>query len=249
VSIEAGAVPPLTTASQAAGNPRHLAVILDGNRRWARLRGVPIDHAYRQGAGRVTELAVACHARDIRCLTVWALSQENLVRPAAELEPLLAAVISGLREIAASGHWQIRHLGDSAMLPPATRGALREIIESTRPCAPGVMNIALAYSGRQDIVAAVRDMVTEWRLDSATASTIDAGQLADKLCRHLATVGLPDPDLVIRTSGERRLSGFMLWEAAFAELYFTSVEWPDFSAVELDQALASFRARDRRYGV
>jgi short-chain Z-isoprenyl diphosphate synthase len=236
----------------AVGNPEHLAVILDGNRRWARTHAVAMEQAYLAGAHRVVELAAACHERGIRHLTVWALSRENLDRPAAQLEPLLAAVTEGLGRIAATRRWRLRHLGDPALLPPGTRTRLRALIEHTAQAGPGVLNVAIAYSGRRDLTDAVRSLIVEHEPpghpDPAGPETADAA-IEDELSARLATAGQPDPDLVVRTSGELRLSGFMPWQAAYAELYFSPVDWPDFDAAELDRALDSYRARDQRHGL
>jgi short-chain Z-isoprenyl diphosphate synthase len=239
---------PADTMPDGVNNPAHLAVILDGNRRWAERHGVPTAYAYRVGADRAVELAANCHTRGIRYLTVWALSQENLGRPEQQISPLVDAITGGLRAIAGQGHWRIRHLGRADLLPEAVRYELADLAEATEDLTPGVLNVAMAYSGRQDIAAAVRELVLdEQRLPEADRRLARA-DIMTLLTEHLATAGQPDPDLVVRTSGEQRLSGFMPWQAAYSELYFTPVDWPDFTAAHLDRALESFHSRHRRNG-
>ena len=174
--------------------------------------------------------------------------QGNLRRPVAEIGPLLKVIVEGLQNIAETGRWQIRHLGDLDLLPEDLCAEIRAIQCSTSGTGPGILNIALAYSGRTDIVTAVRRLLIDQPaiLDD---EAYDADAIADLLGRKLSTDGQPDPDLVIRTSGVQRLSGFMPWQTAYSELYFTSVDWPDFTEAEFDTALATFLTRERRFGV
>ncbi|MGH4008586.1 MAG: polyprenyl diphosphate synthase [Pseudonocardiaceae bacterium] len=227
--------------------PAHVAVILDGNRRWAARHAVPTAQAYQLGARRAVELTTCCHLRGIRYLTLWALSQENLRRPPEQIGSLLEVIIAGLSDIAASHRWRIHHLGEPDLLPESIRCAISEIVRETSHDAPGTLNVAIAYNGRDDIASAVRSLILAGQT-THSAQRVACDGLSTLLGDHFATAGQPDPDLVIRTSGEYRLSGFMPWQTAYSELYFTRVDWPDFTTEQLDCALDSYRSRQRRHG-
>ncbi|MEV4743718.1 polyprenyl diphosphate synthase [Streptomyces sp. NPDC049555] len=220
--------------------PGHLAVILDGNRRWAEGRNRPLADAYEAGAERVRELLTWSEEAGIRFVTVWALSRDNLCRPPRLVEEIVQAIIKGLWRMAAEARWPIKVTGSLDLLPHTEQAdALRSVERRTADAPGSVLTVAVAYDGRRDIVAA-----------AAHASRHPAAEITeDLLASYLSTAGHPDIDLLIRTSGEMRLSGFMPWQSAHAELYFTPVCWPDFDRTQFDRALAAYAERDRRYGL
>ncbi|MFE0420038.1 polyprenyl diphosphate synthase [Streptomyces tendae] len=224
--------------------PRHVAVILDGNRRWAAAHGQPLRKAYRRGGKRVGRLLEWCDEAGVRYLTVWALSPDNFRRHPEEVTAVVDAVTAGLVAIAAGRRWPIRLIGDLEQLPAHHTARLRAIERETAEAEGTTLNVALAYSGRHDIVQAVRAMMRH-RTDTGADSTVPTEHL---LSQHLSTAGQPDPELVIRTSGEQRLSGFMPWQTAHAELYFTEVPWPAFDKNDFDVALHWYAHRQRRHG-
>ncbi|MFG1798273.1 polyprenyl diphosphate synthase [Nocardia sp. NPDC049149] len=225
--------------------PQHVAVILDGNRRWADLHGVPVAEAYRLGATRVRELMVACDDARIPFATVWALSRDNLRRGAPSVRAITRAVTTELVAMADMRRWRIRPMGTLTDLPDDTERILREIARATADCSGAVLNVAVAYNGRRDIAAAASALLSD---STHRLAQLDLAQLEHQLAQRLCTAGQPDIDLLIRTSGEQRLSDFMLWQAANAELYFTETLWPDFDAEHFELALRCYGQRLRRYG-
>lgn len=224
--------------------PRHLAVILDGNRRWADRHHCPAVDAYRVGASRVHALMTWCERAGIPFVTVWALSQDNLYRNPGTVAEILRAVVEGVRGMAAEGRWRIRVIGDLERLPSDQVRVLREVEERTCGLPGTTLNVAIAYSGRWDLVDAVRAL-TLLRHDGPPRSR---SVIEHQLAQHLSTAGQPEVDLLIRSSGEQRLSGFMPWQTAEAELYFTGTLWPDFGEADFALALHAYAARDRRHG-
>ncbi|MEU5001958.1 polyprenyl diphosphate synthase [Streptomyces sp. NPDC021622] len=222
--------------------PRHVAFIVDGNRRWAQAHGHPVEQGHREGADNVCRAVRWCEAVGIETTTWWLLSTDNLNRAAAELHELLDIISDLTDRLAAAGHWRMRHLGDPRLLPSSLAASLREAEAGTCRNQGPQINFAVGYSGREDILAAAR-MLAHQAAESA-GFTVSERSFA----QALSTSGLPDPDLVIRTSGEQRLSGFMLWQAALSELYFCPVLWPDFTQSDLHCALAFYGARQRRFG-
>ncbi|MFE3583286.1 polyprenyl diphosphate synthase [Streptomyces vinaceus] len=223
---------------------RHLAVILDGNRRWASAHGRPLAEVYQLGATRVRHLLEWCDEAGVQYATVWALSQDNMRRNPEEVATVVDAVINGLSDIAAARRWPIRPLGALDQLPARCAAQLRAFEADTAGARGTTLNVAVAYSGRDDITQAVRTLVYRHggeNLDTATTELL--------LSRYLSTAGQPDPDLVIRTSGEQRLSGFMLWQTAQAELYFSPTPWPDFDHDAFTEALRWYTHRTRRHGL
>ncbi|MFD8998630.1 polyprenyl diphosphate synthase [Streptomyces abikoensis] len=225
--------------------PRHLAVILDGNRRWAERHGLPLADAYRAGADRVRELLGWCEEAGIPCVTTWALSQDNLCREPKVVDQIVEAITEGLERIAAEGRWSIRIVGSLEHLPHQEQAAALRAVERDSAMAPGArLTVAVAYDGRREIVAAAQALI------SAYAEGSLVGRLTEqRLAAFLSTAGQPDVDLLIRTSGESRLSGFMPWQTAYAEFYFTPVYWPDFDHRHFGEAIAAYADRDRRHGL
>jgi len=234
---------------QGRPGPRHVGVILDGNRRWARALGEDAAHGHRRGADKIEELLRWCTETSVEVVTLWLLSTDNLARPQAELDPLLD-IIEAVAEDLAAPHrsWRIKAVGALDLLPPETAQVLKTASERTEDRRGLSVNMAVGYGGRREIADAVRSLLHE-HADRGTAiedlaEFLDVDHIAD----HLYTRGQPDPDLVIRTSGEQRLSGFLLWQSAHSEFYFCDALWPDFRRVDFLRALRSYSARHRRYG-
>jgi short-chain Z-isoprenyl diphosphate synthase len=235
--------------------PHHVAVILDGNRRWATLVGLQEPGAgHRRGADKLNELVGWCAGLGIRELTVWGLSGENLSRrPQGELDELLtilAQSLSALPERVAHGHPppRIRVFGRIDALPEELATAARRVQAQTADNGGLVLNVALGYSGRDELVDAARELV-----DSLAAAAIPAAEMAEHIDaaaieRHLYTADHSDPDLIVRTSGEMRLSGFLPWQSSHSEFYFTDVYWPAFRELDFLRAIRTYQQRERRFG-
>ena len=231
--------------------PEHIAVILDGNRRWADLRSVPPSLGHEIGADKVEELLRWCLDLGVRTVTIYAFSTENFLRPKGEVEHIMELLDEGLRKIMADRdiHEQrvkIRAIGRLHLLPEQTQRLIERVEESTKDYDNHYLNIALAYGGRAEIIDAMRIIAEEVRQGKLEANEINEEIVEE----HLYTSHLPksDPDLIIRTSGEERLSGFLLWQAAYSELCFMDVYWPDFRRIDLLRAVRTFQRRERRYG-
>ncbi|GIJ19587.1 isoprenyl transferase [Micromonospora lutea] len=232
--------------------PRHVGVMCDGNRRWAREMGfVDPNDGHRMGAERIKELLRWCDAAGVGHVTLWLLSTDNLSRPAAELDPLLQIIEDLTTELAAEANpWRLRMVGALDVLPTRLATALKAAEERTRDRAGSAqVNIAVGYGGRREIADAVRSLLLEHAANGGTLEELAGSLDVDDISEHLYTRGLPDPDLIIRTSGEQRLSGFMLWQSAHSEFYFCELNWPDFRRVDFLRALRSYATRQRRYGV
>ena len=231
--------------------PRHIGVIHDGHRRFARAAGLP-DYAssYRAGMDKVVEFLSWCRELEVPAVTCWLLSQENLSRPAAELEPyfqVLGELFDRLPDEPGAAGLRIGVIGSRDLLP-ATLQAAAARLEARAPAGERRLTIAVAYAGRQEIVDAVQDLVRGLAASGVSAPEMAGHIDAEALAAHLYTADLPDPDLVIRTSGESRLSGFLLWQAAYAEYSFVDVYWPAFRRVDFLRALRDFTRRERRFG-
>ena len=225
----------------------HVGIILDGNGRWARARGMPRAAGHRRGAEVVRTILKDCPSRGVRYLTIYAFSSENWKRPAGEVEDLMGLLRLYLRrevaELRGNGV-RIAFIGDRARLSAEINDLIVEAEESTRHNATLTLTVAVNYGGRQEIVDTVRRIAERVR-DGA----LDPADLTEETFqRHLQTHDLPDLDLVIRTSGEQRLSNFLLWQSAYTELVFVPTLWPDFTIEHLDQAIGEFQRRERCYG-
>ena len=233
--------------------PRHVGVILDGHRRYARRSGLPnyVD-SYLEGMSRFEDFVDWSAALGIPAVTGWVLSKENLSRPAAQLEPyyeVLVDLFQRLPQRCRQHRMGLQFIGSMDLLPTSLVTAAKSAMEKTGPGKEGHnLTIAMGYGGRQEIVDACRNLVAE--LSFAVESPIQLAERIDSagLARHMYSAGIPDPDLLIRTSGESRLSGFMLWQSAYAEFVFVDVYWPAFRRVDYLRALRDFSRRDRRYG-
>jgi undecaprenyl diphosphate synthase len=225
------------------GLPAHIAIIMDGNGRWARRRHLPRSAGHRAGVQAIRPVTEECDRLGVHVLTLYAFSTENWSRPRSEVDALMNLFVETidreLDELDAEGI-QLRFLGHREELSERLRATVRMAESRTAGNASGILNIALNYGGRSEIVAAVRELAE---------SGVDLRQLDEAtLSRALYTGGLPDPDLIIRTAGEQRVSNFLLWQAAYAELWVTDTLWPDFGGDELRRAIADFGARERKFG-
>jgi short-chain Z-isoprenyl diphosphate synthase len=228
--------------------PHHVGVILDGNRRWAKAIGMTTKSGHRAGADRIAQLLQWCDEAGVELVTLWLLSTDNLSRPEQELEPLLAIIEEVATELASERRWRINPVGALDLLPQHTAEALKSAASQTRTVEGLMVNVAVGYGGRQEIADAVRSLLTEHALLGTPMEDLAQQFAAEHIEEHLYTKGQPDPDLVIRTSGEQRLSGFMLWQSAHSEYYFCEAYWPDFRRVDFLRALRSYAQRHRRYG-
>jgi short-chain Z-isoprenyl diphosphate synthase len=228
--------------------PKHIGVILDGNRRWAKASGGSPEQGHRAGADKISEMLGWCEETGVEVVTLWLLSTDNLDRPADQLVPLLGIIEDAVCELAATGRWRVHHVGTMDLLPERTQAVLKEAEQETHGIKGILVNVAVGYGGRQEIADAVRSLLHEHA--GRGTSIEDLAEILDveHISEHLYTRGQPDPDLVIRTSGEQRLSGFMLWQSAHSEYYFCEVFWPAFRKVDFLRALRDYAARHRRYG-
>ncbi|MDQ1641220.1 MAG: short-chain Z-isoprenyl diphosphate synthase [Actinomycetota bacterium] len=228
--------------------PRHVGIMLDGNRRWARAAGSQPADGHRAGAAKIEEFLGWCEDMGVEVVTLWLLSPDNLNRPEEELAPLLQIITDVVTDLGATGRWSVNPIGALDILPGETVRALKEVAARTAGT-PGLhVNVAIGYGGRREIADAVRSLLHEHA--GLGTSIEDLAQLLDPehIAEHLYTKGQPDPDLVIRTSGEQRLSGFLLWQSAHSEFYFCEAYWPDFRKVDFLRAIRSYAARHRRFG-
>lgn len=238
----------LTSALPKSELPRHVGVILDGNRRWAAGLGSGASHGHRKGGEKIHEFLHWCEELEIEVVTLWLLSTDNLARESAELSSLLEIIQSTVAELAQTRRWRIHPVGALDLLPDSMREALQQA-EASTSAVPGILvNVAIGYGGRREVVDAVRSLLlaqaAQGKSIDDVADSIEIEHIAD----HLYTRGQPDPDLVIRTSGEQRLSGFLLWQSAHSEFYFCEAYWPDFRKIDFLRALRSYAARHRRFG-
>jgi undecaprenyl diphosphate synthase len=227
--------------------PRHIAIIMDGNGRWAQARGLPRIAGHRQGAEAVRRTVRAAAGLGIPYLTLFGFSSENWKRPLGEIDDLMGLLRHYLRGEIAELHKngvRLRVIGDLARLAADIVTLIVNAEELTRDNSGVNLTIALSYGGRAEIVSAVRALAAKCIDGSLAPDDIDETVIS----RHLFTADIPDPDLLIRTSGEQRISNFLLWQCAYSELVFTKTLWPDFGPADLEQAIADFGCRERRYG-
>jgi undecaprenyl diphosphate synthase len=227
--------------------PRHIAIIMDGNGRWAQARGLPRIAGHRRGAEAVRRTVTAAAELGVEYLTLFGFSSENWKRPLTEIDDLMGLLRHYLRgEIAElhRGNVRLRVIGDRGRLAPDIVTLITNAEALTRDNSGISLTIALSYGGRAEIVAAVRYLAAKAASGALAPEAIDDQAIS----RHLFTADIPDPDLLIRTSGEQRISNFLLWQCAYSELIFTPTLWPDFGQVDLEQAIADYGGRERRYG-
>jgi short-chain Z-isoprenyl diphosphate synthase len=231
--------------------PRHVAVLADGNRRWARTNapGQPLVAGYQAGADKLKEFIEWCDEIGIPVVTLWVLSTDNFSRSERdEVEPLLSVIEQMVTDLAAVRRWRVHPVGALDLLPKASAERLLAADKSTEGLDGMLVNIAVSYGGRHELRDAIRSLLAEEARNgtpiSELAETLDIEHIAE----HLYTKGQPDPDLIIRTSGEQRLSGFLMWQSAHSEFYFCEALWPDFRKVDFIRALRSYGQRERRFG-
>ena len=238
----------LSSSLPKAQLPKHVGVILDGNRRWAAGQGTSSSHGHRAGGKKIQEFLGWCEDIDIEVVTLWLLSTDNLSRSTDELSALVGIIENTVSELAECHRWVIHPVGALNLLPPHTAEVLRAAEESTADIAGIVVNVAVGYGGRREVVDAVKSLLLEQSAEGKSLDEVAASIDVEHIAAHLYTKGQPDPDLVIRTSGEQRLSGFLLWQSAHSEFYFCEAYWPNFRKIDFLRALRSYTARNRRFG-
>ena len=233
-----------------ADTPRHVGVIIDGNRRWAKAIGLEdVSEGHRRGADKIADLLSWCDEAGVEVVTLFLLSTDNLQRPEPELTPLLRIIEGVACDLAGPGrNWHLRAVGALELLPAETVAVLTRAEHDTRDRPGATVNLAVGYGGRREIADAVRSLLAEHVERGTTLPELIEVLDVDHIAEHLYTRGQPDPDLVIRTSGEQRLSGFLTWQTAHSEFYFTDVYWPEFRRVDFLRALRAYAARHRRFG-
>ena len=237
----------LSTQIDRAKLPSHVAVIMDGNGRWAKQRGLPRIEGHRRGASTLKEMLRYCKNIGIKTLTAYAFSTENWGRPTGEVNFLMSLferlLQKELREMEAE-EVCINFIGDLTPLPPSLQQEMQRSMERTKNNQGVYFNVAINYGSRHEMINACQQIAQKVQQGELTAAEIDDRTISD----HLYTAASPDPDLLIRTSGEMRLSNFMLWQLAYTEIYVTDTLWPDFNSDQFDRAIVSFQSRDRRFG-
>lgn len=236
---------------QAAGrHPRHVGVVLDGNRRWAREAGfTDVNDGHRVGASRIADLLGWCQEAGVELVTLWLLSTDNVTRPDSELAPLLEIITDVADELARPEcRWRLRVIGAPDVLPGDTSERLVMAARRTEGKTGMEVNIAVGYGGRREIADAVRKLLQQHAEAGTSIEELAEVLDVDHIAEHLYTSGQPDPDLVIRTSGEQRLSGFLLWQSAHSEFWFCEAYWPEFRRTDFLRALRDYAIRHRRFG-
>jgi undecaprenyl diphosphate synthase len=237
----------MTDVVSSSALPRHIAIIMDGNGRWAQARGLPRIAGHRRGAEAVRRTLTAAAELGVPYLTLFGFSSENWKRPLAEVDDLMGLLRHYLRGEIAELHRngvRLRVIGERSRLAPDIVILIENAEALTRDNRGVNLTIALSYGGRAEIIAAMRALAAKAVAGELAPDTIDEEVIA----RHLFTADIPDPDLLIRTSGEQRISNFLLWQCAYAELVFTKTLWPDFGRDDLERAIADYGGRERRYG-
>ena len=227
--------------------PQHVAIILDGNGRWAKSRGKPRTYGHTMGAKNVEPICRAAWDLGIRYLTFYAFSTENWSRPSEEVSALMKLLESYLKNcisIAKKNNMRVKIIGDKSGLADSFRARIRELEEASKDYTGLTLIVGINYGSRDEIVRAARRMLLDYEAGNLSADELDETRFAG----YLDTAGIPDPDLLIRTSGEQRLSNYLMWQLAYAELYFTPVHWPEFDREELEKAIEVYAGRNRRFG-
>jgi undecaprenyl diphosphate synthase len=227
--------------------PRHIAIIMDGNGRWAEQRGFPRVFGHRNGAAAVRDTVEECGRLGVECLTLYSFSSENWKRPREEIDALMALCVmyvQGECDAMLREGVRFRVIGSREGLPAEVVGAIESTERATEACRAATLCLAINYGSRAELVEAARSLARDARAGTLNPDSIDEGALSSRLW----TADLPDPDLLIRTAGERRLSNFLLWQLSYAELYVTDTLWPEFGIAELHRAVRDYAARERRFG-
>lgn len=227
--------------------PQHIAIILDGNGRWAKSKGMPRNYGHKQGSKNVEHICEVAYKRGVKYLTVYAFSTENWKRSKSEVEALMQLLRSYMKiciKTADKNNMRVRVIGDISKLDQTLQKQILALEESSKANTGLQFQIALNYGSRDEIKRAVQKMMVDCENGKLKSDEVSEEILES----YLDTAGIPDPDLLIRTSGEERLSNFLMWQLAYTEFYFTDVHWPDFSADELERAIEKYNSRDRRFG-
>jgi len=228
--------------------PRHIAIIMDGNGRWAKKKGLPRAHGHREGAKTVESIAQHCVDFGIECLTLYSFSMENWKRPKLEVDALMylyAQYLTNIRPTLMKNNVRLLHLGRISGLPRDVRNALKKTMEITSDNTGMKLALALNYSGRIEIIDAVKEIASEYKNNKLRLKRIDENCIS----KHLYTAGLTDPDLLIRTANEMRISNFLLWQISYSEFYVTKTLWPNFKKSHLEKAILAYSKRNRRFGM
>jgi short-chain Z-isoprenyl diphosphate synthase len=228
--------------------PKHVGVMLDGNRRWARAVGQDTAHGYRAGAANISPLLDWCEEVGVEVVTLWLLSTDNLHRPPDQLRGLLGIIEDAVADLAAQRRWRLHPVGALDLLPAETAHRLKEIADETRDVEGLLVNVAVGYGGRREIADAVRSLLQEHASRGTSIEELAGILDVEHIAEHLYTKGQPDPDLVIRTSGEQRHGGFLLRQCAPSEFYFCEAYWPDYRRGDFLRALRAYAERERRFG-
>ena len=227
--------------------PQHVAIILDGNGRWAKSKGMPRNYGHAQGSKNVERICEDAYKMGIKYLTVYAFSTENWSRPKGEVDALMTLIRNYMKtclNTAKKNRMKVRVIGDKTGLDPDIQTRIRELEEASKDNDGLNFTIAINYGSRDEIARAVRHIS-----EDVAAGKLDPTSVTEEtISNYLDTAGIPDPDLLIRTSGELRLSNFLMWQLAYTEFYFTNTPWPDFTKEELAEAIEKYNSRDRRYG-
>ena len=230
--------------------PRHIGVITDGNRRWAKESGATTAEGHRAGAQKILEFLGWCTEVGVEVVTLYVLSRENLQRSPEEVEVLVGIIGELVERIADSEDYRVRLVGDLSALPADMRSQLMSSQDRTndKPQARVIVNVAVGYGGRAEIITAVKAALREGVAAGGNVEEVIESLTEEKLAEHLYTKGLPDPDLIIRSSGEQRLSGFLIWQSAYSEFFFCEAYWPAFRKTDFLRAVRDYSTRQRRYG-
>lgn len=234
--------------------PQHVGLILDGNRRYARKQGLEdVAKGHQKGADKLDEVLAWCDELDIKAITIWVLSTENLNRPPEEVRKLLTIIENKITDIANNPAThkkkvRIRAVGQLEMLPPSTRKVIAEAEAKTKGYGSFYLNIAIGYGGRQEIADAFKKLIREKQHAGVSLDKLAEEINPEIISKYMYAYDIPDPDLIIRTSGEVRLSGFLLWQSAYSEFYFCDVYWPSFRKIDLLRAIRNYQQRQRKFG-
>ncbi len=236
-----------TTTINTDNLPKHVAIIMDGNGRWAKQKGMLRAFGHENGVKAVRETVEASAKLGINYLTLYAFSTENWNRPKLEVDALMSILMNSLKKelpVMQKNNIKLNSIGNIHLLPDRARKQLNEVIEQTKTNTGMTLTLALSYGSREEIIAAIKQISEKVKDNQLNVADISESLVTS----HLYTHNLPDADLVIRTSGEQRISNFLLWQAAYAELYFTDVLWPDFREKDLHEAIINYQKRERRFG-
>ena len=227
--------------------PKHIAIIMDGNGRWAKAKGLPRTFGHKAGVETIRKIIKECNRLGVKYLTLYAFSTENWKRPREEVSALMGLLVEYLKkefkELNDNGV-VINHIGDISKLPKECRDELISAYEKTKNNSGVVMNLALNYGGRNEIISGIKNIIKDVEDRKISIYSLDE----DMFSKYLYTKGIPDPDLLIRPSGEQRLSNFLLWQCAYTEFWYSNINWPDFTEEDLHKAIFDYQNRDRRYG-